>query len=842
MATRSSSLTRLALALPLVTCCSAAAVTALAAPAAPERDSNLFDLPLDDLIKVPVSTGVRFDGHTLKDTALSVVSFSSDEIRTAHGGSNDLNMVLRDLVPSFNYLTEPLNDGSSHVRAFSLRGLPADETLVLLNGKRFHRSPLVQVGISAPTMLGSQGADLSQLPAFGVKRIEVLRDGASAQYGSDAIAGVINLILPDRAEGGEVEVERGGSGRGNGAYTRTSVNAGTRLGDGGFLNVTGEWVGRDGESRGSQRPDAAYYASQGLPVANPAQVWGSPALDSRRLLWNARLDLPSGAHAYLFGNYSNAHSEASFNYRALTRNFFTNNLDSQSGAINPCPAVPGDQHGYQAARNCLALAAAGGLFNFQSLYPGGFTPRLAARHADFMQVAGISGDLPDGASFDVSLSLARSRLDFRLNDTINPSLGRASPTRFDLGSLTQTERALNLDFVWPMTSRLNLAAGAEWRQEAYTSRAGEAASWQTGPFTTMGIGANGMPGIDPSAAGRFARQNASAYADSEYRINDPLLVSAALRYERYSDFGNTLNGKLSLRYLVSDHLTLRGAMGTGFRAPSPGQSHLTNITHNAGNVGARVLVAGIIPPTSDIARFFGAQPLEPEISRNLSLGMAYQRQALSLSVDAFRIAVQDRIELSNPMSLTDDIRRRLLAAGIHNGDEYDNIVVFNNAADSTTRGIDLSGAYELEHAFGATEFKLNLSHVTTRVQPNGRGFVLSAQTLHNLAHQVPGQRASVTVRHRSGAWRFTASTAFYGASSWHNGAAVVARPSKSVTNAEAEYAPRGTHRWGFAAGVANLFAISPHRENNTAIGSSYITENPFEYHGRSFYVSAKYVF
>ncbi len=814
-----------------------------AAVETPFRDDALLDLSLDDLINIPVSTGVRFEGHTRMTSSLSVVSFSSEELRAPHGGSADLNMVLRDLVPSFNYLTEPLNDGSSHVRGFSLRGLPPDETLVLINGKRFHRSALVQVGVGSPITLGSQGADLAQLPAFGLKRVEVLRDGASAQYGSDAIAGVINLSLSERAEGGEVQVQRGTTGAGLSSQTRVALNTGMRLGARGFFNLTTELVQQDEVSRGGQRPDAAYYASQGLEVANPAQVWGSPVLDTRRLLWNARMDLQHGTQAYMFGNFSDAHSDSSFNYRALTRGFFDSNLNTVNGSLVSCPGAAGDQYGYQSARACLDRAKANpALFNFQSWFPAGFTPRLASLNRDVSEVLGVNGDMRSGGTFDLSFSYARDRIDFRLNRTINPSLGPASPTAFALGALAQTERNLNADFVWPLTPQLSLAAGAEWRQETYASQAGEPASWEAGPYSILGIGSNGMPGIDPAAAGRFARRNLSVYADSEYHLGDALLVSGAGRYEHYSDFGNAFSHKFSLRYLVSEKLTVRGALGTGFRAPSPGQSHLTNIGHNAGNSGATVQVVGIIPPSSEIARFFGAQPLQPEFSRNVSLGTSYRHQALSLTLDAFRIKVKDRIELSNALTLTDELRSRMRAAGIANSDEYDTIVVFNNAADSVSQGLDMSAVYGLESSAGTTELKADLSRVNTQVQPNGHGFVLSEQTRYNLANQIPRTRAGLNVRHLSGAWRLTAGTVWYGPFSVHDGLAATRYSSKLVANVEAGFVPRSGKGWGATAGIGNLFDTQAHRQDNSSIGSPFISENPFEYQGRNVYASAKYSF
>ena len=230
----------------------------------------VFDLSLEELMKIQVVTGTRFDNRKMSDSPAAITSFTGKDLLTDQT-SHDMNDVLRDLLPSFNVLSQPINDGSAFVQPFSLRGLSSDETLVLINGKRFHRAAVLTTSLSRS---GSQGPEISNLPAMGIKRVEILSDGASAQYGSDAIAGVINFMLKDNSEGGEVIVQRGGTTAGDGNSNRAMMNFGTRLKDTGFLNVTADIVDRSRTSRGFQRADAAYYASQGLSVPNPAQIWG----------------------------------------------------------------------------------------------------------------------------------------------------------------------------------------------------------------------------------------------------------------------------------------------------------------------------------------------------------------------------------------------------------------------------------------------------------------------------------------------------------------------------------------------------------------------------------------
>jgi len=761
----------------------------------------VFDLSLEELMKIQVVTGTRFDNRKMSDSPAAITSFTGKDL-LADQTSHDMNDVLRDLLPSFNVLSQPINDGSAFVQPFSLRGLSSDETLVLINGKRFHRAAVLTTSLSRS---GSQGPEISNLPAMGIKRVEILSDGASAQYGSDAIAGVINFILKDNSEGGEVIVQRGGTTAGDGNSNRAMMNFGTRLKDTGFLNVTADIVDRSRTSRGFQRADAAYYASQGVSVPNPAQIWGTPEFDSKRLLWNGRMDLGSNNNLYMFGNYGDTNNNTDFFYRSLGRTFFNNNLNSTTGLAEACPTVGGDQFGLQSAQQCLALTNGhSNLFNFQSLFPGGFTPRFSGETLDFSQVVGLKGDIGAKGGYDISAAYGRNSMAYHLDNTINPSLGAASPTHFDLGQLVQTERNVNADFTLPYNKRLSLAAGLEWRQEAYEIRAGDPASWQAGPFPTMGIGSSGFPGFDPSTAGLFKRNNISAYVDSEYNFSDAFLVALAGRHENFSDFGNTTNGKVSSRYRLNEQVTLRGSFGTGFRAPSPGQANTTSISHNASGGGDPVAI-GIVPPTSAIAQFFGGKALQPEKSKNLSFGMSYQQNALGLSLDFFQIDVRDRVTLSKPYDITAPVLAQLQATGVANAADYGQVYFFTNNFDSRTRGVEAMTKYDLRGGASNTELKLTLSHVVTEVTRVTQGSITEPQ----YDQVLPKDRANLRITHARGDWTVTGNGNYFGPWSYFNPENSIRDylDAQFVLDLEASY--NFKKNWTFSTSVGNLFNSYP---------------------------------
>jgi iron complex outermembrane receptor protein len=333
-----------------------------------------------------IVTGTRRASTTAADSAVPIDVFTGAELITASGG--DMNDLLRNVVPSYNVQRMPINDGSTFVRPSTLRGLPPDETLVLVNSKRRHRSALVQLG-GGPLAEGAQGADLAQIPAIALKQVEVLRDGASAQYGSDAIAGVMNFRLKDSAAGWSLGTETGRYVAGDGQNLKVSGNVGLPLTAAGFVNLSAEYIENDLTSRGIQRPDAQALIDSGEPFASnvprPAQLWGSPELEAVHTFWNIGLDLGGDSSLYAFGNYATSDTGGSFFYRNPTT----------SGILTTVMPVELDEPG-------------GDTFRFSDMFPGGFTPWFSANIKDFSQVLGVRGKLGSGIGWDLSGSIGRS--------------------------------------------------------------------------------------------------------------------------------------------------------------------------------------------------------------------------------------------------------------------------------------------------------------------------------------------------------------------------------------------------------------------------------------------------
>jgi iron complex outermembrane recepter protein len=820
-------------------CLAALLIVAGLARADSGRDMQaLFDLSLEELLQVPVSTGSRFGERRRVDAAVPVDVFDAAELRSQ--GSADLNAVLRNLLPAFNLPTHPISDGSSFQVPFTLRGLPPDQTLILINGKRRHRGAVLTL-LSRSIARGAQGPDIAQLPLAAIKRIEVLRDGASAQYGSDAIAGVINIILDDDADRREAWLQTGGTRRGDGALHRAAGSVGFGRADAGFFRLTAEIVDQGETSRGTQREDAAYYASQGLPVADPAMVWGTPELRSQRALWNGEIAFAGDRSLYLFGNYSDTRHDGGFYYRNLGLGLFTHNLDTASGQLHPCPQIEGDRFGFATARNCLAIAEGEpALFNFQQWFPAGFAPRLQGRIEDLSQIVGVNGNWGRSGRFDLSAAYARNRIDYLIRNTINPSLGPESPQQFRPGATEQSERNLNADFTW-VADATSIAVGAEWRQEVHAIESGDPASWAIGPFAALGIGSNGFPGFDPGQAGRFKRDNLALYSEIEYAFAPRLMAAAAIRHENFSDFGGTTNGKLSARFHASEHWTLRAAVSSGFRAPTPGQSHTTNVRTTVFGDDPTPVAIGLIPPTNPIAVYFGGKPLQAETSTNFTLGSGWRAGGLSLSADLFQIEVRDRIALSTATDITPELRQLLADAGIDRAGDFGRIQFFTNAFDSRTRGIDLAGSYALHSAYGNSLIRLAISRLQTRVTRIDDHEVVSPDRRINLERMTPRNRASLRLNHQWNRWQWSLTGNHYG--SWR-----FALPDRTDhygarTHIDTEIGYRPREGWELSLGLINLFDTQPGRNPTTQhVGLTFPEYSPSDMIGLGGYVRVVVMF
>ncbi|MCY3795146.1 MAG: TonB-dependent receptor, partial [Gammaproteobacteria bacterium] len=625
----------------------------------------------DEAIEEVVVIGTRGAPRSVEDSSVPVDTISSEDFENQ--GGSDMSNLIRALVPSFHVSDNPSRDLAALLRPVNLRGLAPDHTLVLMNNKRRHRGSVIQ-WISNGASNGAQGPDISAIPAIAIKRMEVLRDGAAAQYGSDAIAGVLNFVLKDAAEGFSVEAKHGFYTKDTGEdLTTIAGNAGMPLGDTGFVNLSLELGQSSDTERSVQHRDAAALIGLGIPnVADPAKPWGSPKVsDSIKAVANIGMDLGDSTEFYAFGNFSSREVETPFFFRSpmnRTGVYKTgDNIFLTAG--DGCQ----EKHGMPStADNLLAYrdAVAGdpGCFSFVELYPEGFTPTFGAEMTDYSLFAGVKGGLASGLLYDVSASIGENNMDGFLNNSLNPSLGADSPRDFDIGEYNQQETNFNIDLSYPvdvgMASDLNIAGGFEWREEEFKISTGERASWEIGPYQQYGFGtgSNGFGGFNPASSGTWDRANIATYLDMEVNATESWRIGGALRWEDFDGFGSTTNFKFATHLQVTDTLALRGSFGTGFRAPTPGQSNARNVSTVVNAATNAFEERGTIGSTHPVAMALGGRELEPEESENFTLGAVLALDnGLSLTVDYFRIDVDDRIALSGLFDITDAIKQALIA-------------------------------------------------------------------------------------------------------------------------------------------------------------------------------------
>jgi iron complex outermembrane recepter protein len=658
----------------------------------------------DSLEQVIVTGTRRAERTVLKSNVPIDVVSQADLQKTA---TADINGKLQALVPSYNVRRIPTADGSIFVRPATLRNLSPDHTLVLIDGKRFHRSAFVDV-----TARGAQAVNLALLPSGAFKRTEVLRDGAAAQYGSDAIAGVINFILNDQP-GTDAYVQFGEFSKGDGENLQVGVSSGFQFGDTGHINFAAEYVDGEASNNGIQRADAASIANQGEPYASAVhalgdvvQRYGVPELESKKVFINAGVDISDNAKVYAFGNYTEDHGVADFNYRpSLTTTGL--NADGQTVTLPRNGGYNIKSNGHASIYQTDGSNAAGSWtatdpdFDLLALYPGGFTPRFGSDTRDFSIAAGLKGDATENLSWDFSLNYGSDRIDYFLNDSINLSLGSLSPTDFDNGGREQQEQTANLDFVYqwqtPLANPINVGFGAEWRKEEFSIYAGEEASWVLGPLRDLSPAANGFPGAHPATAGSWSSHNSAAYVDVDVDLTERFNIGVAGRFEDYSLFGSTTNGKLAARFAFNDAIAIRGAVSTGFRAPTPGQQYLQNVSQNPNldpTIPRSVDVRAQLPSNSVAAGLFGGTALKPEESVNVSLGVVLQPvDGLSITIDAYRIDIDDRIGLSTDFELTNAQRQQLAGIGVPLATELTHVRFYTNSFDTKTTGVDLVAAW-----------------------------------------------------------------------------------------------------------------------------------------------------
>jgi len=658
-----------------------------------------FSLPsfaqTEEAIEEIITIGTRRQARSSADTIAPVDVIGANDIKDQ--ASNDISDLIRTVVPSYQVNTQPISDAATIVRPANLRGLAPDNTLVLLNGKRRHRSAVISFlggGISD----GAHGPDIGVFPALGLKQVEVLRDGASSQYGADAIAGVINFQLRDDREGGTVEVKYGSTYDGDGDNVKIGANLGFPLGDEGFLNVTAEFAESDGTFRSVQRDDAiGLIAAGNSAVASQAvntvtdefvQYWGQPDVeDDIKFFFNSAFRIADGVEGYAFGNYAERTVEGGFFFRNPTNRggvFAGPEVNAVTGAAmegGVSSVLVGDLSG-NTAGDCPAgipLTAGGGLlpdptvlaqvtadancFSFVELFPGGFTPRFGGDSTDQSLVLGVRGELENGLSYDVSYTYGENEAAFFISNTINASLGPNTPTSFRPGTYIQTDNNFNIDLNYSLpvagfASDLNIAGGFEYRDENFEILTGDPASFELGPLASPSSAFPTGQGFASSSNGfgGFAvpvdasQDNTALYIDLEADVTDALTLQAAIRYEDFNTFGDTTNFKLGGLFRFTDTTVLRATYSTGFHAPTTGQANVTNVT--TAFVGGVLSDQGTLPLNSSAGQFVNGQlgdrfTLGPEDATNLSIGLGFEIGSASFTVDYFNIEVEDRIAISD---------------------------------------------------------------------------------------------------------------------------------------------------------------------------------------------------
>jgi len=783
-------------------------------------------------LQTVIVTGTRSASRTESSSLTPIDVVSAQALQQT--GTTDLPTALARIIPSLNFPRPAAADTADTQRPAQLRGLSPDQVLVLVNGKRWHPGAiLLNNGVIGR---GSQPVDLNTIPLSAIDHIEVLRDGASAHYGSDAIAGVINVILKKGAAGGDVEVSGGQYSAGDGRQWLGSANFGIPLnGDQGWLRLTLESGNQDHTNRAG--PDNRSPAWEALGV-NFRQ--GDPDVHSNNVLLNAQYNITPDVEFYAFGHYGhrNSTSPAFFRY----------------GLNSPKPNNP--------------LMA--------SLYPNGFLPLENADSTDQSLVAGVRGTV-NGWRWDVSANYGGNRVSYETRNSLNYAylhdFGN-TPTAFQDGILKATQQSFDIDIAkdfrpsW-LPNPLTVAFGTEYLRQGYQIAAGALPSWYVGTSGTAG-GAQGFAGWQPANAVNASRHDVAEYIDFETNLTDKLGASLAVRHENYSDFGSTTSGSLSARYDFTDSFALRGGASTGFRAPSLGQEYFSQISslfYAAGSLPglpAGIYNRGLVPVGSPIATLLGAEPLKAEKSRNFTLGAVWNpTEALNLSVDVYQIEIDNRIALSGAISTTTPKVVSYLAANGITNLQYSSVNYFTNAADTRTRGVDFVGTYVAKLGDAGTltstlSANYNQNKVTS-VKANpavldnlGVSFVrLNRQDIKGyLANTTPRSKLILSEQYDIGNWGFTGTLTRYGRYTSYVSSLSTYNPAAGIV--DQTFTPKwildlaGNYRWQhwtFTLGADNVLNNHPDKNiaNNTNNGTlPYSTYSPFGYNGAYVYGKVRY--
>ena len=765
-----------------------------------------------------IVTGTRVTDRTVTEST-SPIDIITPEVLQATG-TVELATALSRAIPSLNFPRAAINDGTDAMRPAQLRGLAPDHTLVLVNGKRYHPGALVNVN-------GSQGrssspVDLNSIPIAAIERVEVLRDGASAQYGSDAIAGVINIVLKGSASGGGVSATYGKYSAGDGDKYQVLGDAGFKLGESGKVHLAAQFGHQDQTDRARPfiLPPAGLNPPATVPGAPPplgqvVQRYGDPEVDNHSLVFNGELDAADYLTFYAYGLYTKRES--------LSNGFFR---------------------------------PAGDTRNVASIYPNGFLPQILNNGTDYSLVLGMKTSIGE-TKLDASYTYGSNELTFDILNTLNRSLGAASPTRFYAGALELQQHTFNFDFSnalnvgleYPLT----LSYGLEWRGEDFTLSPGEPGSYINGGVrlpngSPAPSGSQVFPGFRPSDTGSFDRSSASLYAGLEGDLTEKFSAGIAARYENYSDFGSTSTGKLTGRYAFNEAVALRATASTGFHAPSLQQQfYQTTSTNFIGGIPFDIATFRV---NNRAALALGSETLKAETSKNLSLGLVLTPlEGLYVTIDGYQIKMEDRITLSENLTST-AVRTFLNANGFPDvgGGRY-----FTNAIDTTTTGIDIVGTYTWKLAASLIDWTLGYNYNKTeidRVAPNPAALAAIDPTALRFGRVELGRFEVGAPRDKlllGGVWKvgnlsFGATGTRYGEFTVRNSNALLDQTfdGKWLLDLTASYA---IDRWEFTVGGDNVLDEYPDEtfyQTSTNGQLVYPSQSPFGFNGAHVYGRVAY--
>jgi len=816
--------------------------------------------------------GSRVAGRSVEDLPVPVDILSAEALENT--GQTEVGRMLQAIAPSFNFSSSSISDGTDALRPATLRGLGPDQTLVLINGKRRHQASLIHINTSVGR--GTAGTDMNAIPAAAIKRIEVLRDGAAAQYGSDAIAGVINIVLKDAEEGGKAAINYGEYSEGDGETVTVDFNKGFALGDEGYLNTTINYRDRAPTNRAGLHGSCQFYGCTELDdgtllagdpreLTAPRDTFRIGDADSQQfaLTVNTGYEL-AGGELYGFITYSNRENESAA--------FFRHNANANGNPV---------------------------LQDGDATIPMGFLPKINTVIDDVSYNFGYKKSFDNDSSIDLSYTYGENSIDYTTSDTINGSY--ANYLRYDQGLTADEIRAtiprsayayglelslqtLNLDYTKDYDN-FSLALGAELRTDEFRILEGSEYAYRDydtvdGMSIYSGLnggvgsvdaasGTQGFGGSDPASSVDESRDVISFYMDAETYVIDDVIISGAVRYDNYKGFGDTVNFKLAGNWSVTEDVSLRGALSTGFRAPSMQQLYFNNVSTQfvVGDDGSLVAEqVGTFRNDSTLAQSIGIPKLKEEKSQNRSLGIVYNvTDNINLTIDYYSIDIDDRIVISNRLGkgLSDTLDAALESSGAGAGQ------FFLNGADTETEGVDLVATWNTEGLGGTLDFTFAANFTKTDVvdlfTPSGSGLetipvedVFSAQETSIIEEWQPEDRINLSALYRLEDWTVNLSLNRYGEYTVEDGGRQT-YGAEILTDVKVNYF--FNENLSFNIGANNLFDVYPDKNTignsrsgtivdasgNTIVSSPGVftysrRSAPFGFNGAYYYVGAEYKF